>query len=121
MGITHITGTAYHPQSQGMVERMHRTLNGLWASQGMGIHVPLAQCILRTMLMKVLNGRSPFEVLLVFRPRMPGSLVSQLQVEEKSTDVCVDRLGNTSLKFMKTSRNSLLNMMMISQVEERTD
>jgi transposase InsO family protein len=27
--IRHITGSAYHPQSQGMVERMHQTLNAI--------------------------------------------------------------------------------------------
>ena len=27
LGIKHITGTAYHPQSQGAVESMHKTLN----------------------------------------------------------------------------------------------
>ena len=43
--------------------------------------------------MKVLNGRSPFEVVLGFRPRLPSSLVSQLPVEEISTDEYVARLG----------------------------
>ena len=27
LGIRHVTGSAYHPQSQGMVESMHKTLN----------------------------------------------------------------------------------------------
>ena len=29
LGVSHITGSSYHPQSQGMVESMHRTLNTL--------------------------------------------------------------------------------------------
>ena len=99
LGITHITGTAYHPQSQGMVERMHRTLNGLMRCLVQGrpneweMMIPFAQCILRMVSMKVLNGRSPFEVVLGFRPRLPSSLVSQLPVEEISTDEYVARLG----------------------------
>ena len=50
----HITGAAYHPQPQGKVERMHRTLNGIvrslvkdcpdcWKEM-----LPFAACILRT-------------------------------------------------------------------------
>jgi transposase InsO family protein len=27
--IRHVTGSAYHPQSQGMVESMHKTINHL--------------------------------------------------------------------------------------------
>ena len=29
LSIRHVTSSTYHPQSQGMVERMHRTLNAV--------------------------------------------------------------------------------------------
>ncbi len=76
--IKQVTGSAYHPQSQGMIERLHQTLNkvirGLvhdhpedWESM-----IPYAQFLLRTTPMKVLGGRSPYEVVTGIKPGMPA-------------------------------------------------
>ena len=62
LGVKHIPGTAYHPQSQGAVESMHRTLNqyvhGIvegnpeeWESA-----LPFAQMILQSAPMACLGG-----------------------------------------------------------------
>ena len=58
LGMTHITGSSYHPQSQGMIESMHKTLNGLVRclvegdARSWETMLPYAQCILRIMPMK---------------------------------------------------------------------
>ena len=68
LGIEHIVGTTYHPQSQAMVERMHRDLNGLVTSlvegspQDWEDKVPIAQFVLRILPREVLGGRSPYVV-----------------------------------------------------------
>ena len=66
--IRHVTGSAYHPQSQGTVESMHKTLNHLvrglcqehpedWEGR-----LPYAESILRCTPLKALGGRCPYEV-----------------------------------------------------------
>ena len=98
LGLTHITGSSYHPQSQGMVESMHKTLNGLVRCLVEGnaseweMMLPYAQCILRIMPMKVLGGRSPYEVVMGFRPRLPASLIGEVPVTEVSVDTYVSKL-----------------------------
>ena len=53
LGINHITGSAYHPQFQGMVESMHKTLNHLVRGlvqdhpEDWETRIPFAQAILR--------------------------------------------------------------------------
>ena len=99
LGIASITGSSYHPQSQGMVESMHRTLNqvvrGLvkdhpsdWEER-----IPFAQSVLRMVPLKALNGRSPYEVVLGLKFKLPSSLLAAHQVESISTDEYVERLG----------------------------
>jgi hypothetical protein len=80
LDIRHVTGSAYHPQSQGMVESMHKTLNqvvrGLvedhpeeWERM-----LPFAESILRASPMAVLGGRCPYEIVTGLRPRLPAGL-----------------------------------------------
>jgi len=75
--IRHITGSSYHPQSQGMVESLHKTMNGVvrglvldhpedWESR-----IPYAECILRMLPLKSLGGRSPYEVVTGLKPTLP--------------------------------------------------
>ena len=93
--IRHITGSAYHPQSQGMVESMHKTMNHLvrglvqehpedWENV-----LPYAQCILRITPLKALGGRSPYEVVTGLRPKLPrlfepGQAVQEISVNDYS-------------------------------------
>ena len=96
--IKHITGSAYHPQSQGQVESMHRTLNTLvravvdgnperWEEALM-----YAQCMLRCAPMACLGGRSPFEVVTGLKPRFPRAILGAVPVEARSVDVYVKDL-----------------------------
>ena len=65
--IKHITGSAYHPQSQGQGESMHRTLNQVVRAIVDGRPddyedaLMYAQMILRSAPMGCLGGRSPYE------------------------------------------------------------
>ena len=98
LGISHITGSSYHPQSQGMVESMHKTLNAIMRCLIAGrptaweTMLPYAQCILRIMPMKSLGGRSPYEVVLGFRPRLPSSLLGGLPVEDEDVETYATKL-----------------------------
>lgn len=98
LGISHITGSTYHPQSQGMVESMHKTINAIVRGLVEGraheweASMPYAQFILRIMPMKVLGGRSPYEIVLGIKPKLPQSLLGGHSVLDQSTDDYVDKL-----------------------------
>ena len=77
LGINHITGSFYHPQSQGLVENMHRTMSQVlrmlinnnpkeWEAM-----LPYCECILRSTPLNSLGGRSPYQVVTGLRPRLP--------------------------------------------------
>ena len=96
--IRHITGSSYHPQSQGMVESLHKTMNGVvrglvsdhpedWESR-----VPFAECILRIVPLKALGGRSPYEVVTGLKPRLPRSLDVTQVIESVDINEYVARL-----------------------------
>ena len=80
LAIRHVTGSSYHPQSQGIVESMHRKFNGLvralvdevlecWEAK-----IPYCQAFLRIIPLKALGGRSPYEVVTGLRPKLPAAL-----------------------------------------------
>jgi len=98
LNIHHITGSAYHPQSQGTVERLHRTLNevmrGLVADhpEDWEERLPFVECILRMVPLKSLGGRSPFEVVTGLRPRLPAALNSAIPVGHVSISEYVGKL-----------------------------
>ena len=77
--IKHVTGAAYHPQSQGMVESMHKTVNhvvrGLVEghSDDWERRIPFCESILRMVPLASLGGRSPYEVVAGLKPRMPAA------------------------------------------------
>jgi len=90
--IKHITGSAYHPQSQGQVESMHRTLNALvravvdrhpedWEDALMYAHL-----MLRCAPMAALGGRLPYEVVTGLKPRFPRSILGAVPVMERTVD-----------------------------------
>ena len=98
LGIRHVTSSTYHPQSQGVVERMHRTLNeivtkmvqdhpGDWETK-----LKYAQFVLRTAPMKVLGDRSPYEVVTGLRPSMPAMLNYGHIVRAEAPTECVKDL-----------------------------
>ena len=63
--IKHVLGSTYHPQSQGLVERMHRTMKAVITAlchdhpQKWVAMMPYAQCVLGILPLGALGGRSP--------------------------------------------------------------
>ena len=112
--IRHITGSAYHPQSQGQVESMHRTLNGLVRAlvedepENWEEALPYAQLLLRSSPMACLGGRSPYEVVTGLKPRLPRALVGALPVEERSVDAYVRDLVEHLRETHKSVQRSTL-------------
>ena len=97
-GTTHLLGTTYHPQSQGMVESMHKTINQItralvedhpedWLER-----LPFVQNVLRTSPVKALGGRSPYEVVLGLKFKTPASMLGAVPVEERSVNAYVESL-----------------------------
>ena len=74
LGIKRITGSAYHPQSQGAVESMHKTLNQVVRGILQGhadqweAAIKHATFILRSSPMACLGGRSPLEGVAGLKP-----------------------------------------------------
>ena len=103
--IRHITGSTYHPQSQGMVERMHRTVNKVVRSlvdqhpDEWEAMLPFAETILRIMPMQVLGKRSPYEVVTGLRPRLPTALDMSSTVQ----DITVDEYSQLLTSYFKSA------------------
>ena len=82
MGVTHVTSTAYHPQSQGCLERFHGTLKGILTKfclkndKDWDEGVQIALYAIRTARHEGL-GYSPFELLFGRKPRENLRLMSE--------------------------------------------
>ena len=83
LGARHIGSSPYHPQSQGAVESLHKTVNNVvkglvqehpeeWEKM-----LPFAECILRCSPMADLGNRSPYEVVTGLKPKMPVAMVAK--------------------------------------------
>ena len=98
LDIRHVTSSTYHPQSQGMVESMHKTLNqvvrGLVEDhpEDWEMMLPFAECILRISPMAVLGGRCPYEVVTGLKPRLPAKLAGPGLVVAVEINEYVERL-----------------------------
>ena len=88
MGVTHITSTAYHPQSQGCLERFHGTLKGILTKFCLSNEkdwdegVQVALYAIRTARHEGL-GYSPFELLFGRKPRENLRLMCEGWEEER--------------------------------------
>ena len=103
--IRHVLGSVYHPQSQGAVERLNRSVNEVvralvdghpedWESR-----IPFAENILRTSPMPVLGGRSPYEVVTGLRPTWPSMLDARHNVRE----ITVDEYSRSLIEHFRTT------------------
>jgi hypothetical protein len=110
LNIRHITGSSYHPQSQGMVEGMHKTLNVIlrklleenvrsWESM-----LPYAECILRITPLESLMGRSPYQVVTGLRPKLPRALMGSSNAVEP---IGIDRYVGNLLNYLRGCYESI--------------
>ncbi len=92
LSITHVTGSTYHPQSQGKVERMHRTLNDIMTGlcrdhpQDWEKLLKYAQCVLRCTPLKALWDRSPYRAVTKLCPRLTGFIAVETPVRLMGVD-----------------------------------
>ena len=106
LGIKHIVGSAYHPQSQGMVESLHKKVNATVRSlvdehpEDYEERLPYTQGILRMTPLPSLNGRAPCEVVMGIRPVFPSVLMGEY-VPSLGVDEYIDKL----LKYQNDAWN----------------
>lgn len=95
--------SAYHPQANGMVERLHRQLKaslktrigpaGSWVAE-----LPLVLLSLRAT-PKADIGYSPADMVFGLVPRLPGQMVCQPTRSQPTLDLEIRTLGNTMRKI----------------------
>ena len=96
--IKHITGSSYHPQSQGMVESMHKTLNLLVRGlaqdhpEDWELYLPYAECILRMVPLKALGGRCAYEIVTGMKPKLPRALDPGLVVQHMNLSEYTEKI-----------------------------
>ncbi|MFN9982364.1 MAG: DDE-type integrase/transposase/recombinase, partial [bacterium] len=98
LSITHITTTAYHPQSNGLVERFHRRLKDSLRARLAGAdwqdHLPWVLLGIRSSV-PLEGGLSPAEAVMGCQPLLPGQFLS---VGEPPLDGFLEELHASSLK-----------------------
>ena len=105
LGINHITGSVYHPQSQGLVENMHRTMSHIlrmlisenpteWEAM-----LPYCECVLRITPLESLGGRSPYQTVTGLQPRLPRLMSCSGPVLAVGVSEYVDNL----VSYLKTT------------------
>jgi hypothetical protein len=98
LNIKHVFGSVYHPQSQGQVENLHRTMTQVlrkllqskpneWEEM-----IPYCECLLRVTPLQSLGGRSPYQVVTGLIPRLPRAVMADQASGAVSVDEYADRL-----------------------------
>ena len=109
LNIKHVFGSAYHPQSQGQVENMHRTMTQVLRKllqekpQEWEELLPYCECILRITPLKSLGGRSPYHVVTGLNPRLPRAVMISGASGVLSADDYVDKL----MSYLKTAYDDI--------------
>ena len=92
LGVKHVTSSAYHPQSQGALERFHQTLKSMIRTYCLDHNkdwdegLPLLLLIAIREVVNESLGFSPFELVFGHTVRGPLTLVKEKWLHEKSTD-----------------------------------
>jgi len=106
LGIKHVFGSAYHPQSQGYVEGRHQVINRIlrtycadnpsqWAR-----FAKLAQWSMRATARADRNGKSPYEIITGLRPQGPlEDVFSKMSPNTLTPSEYVDELCKYTTKI----------------------
>ena len=98
LNIRHVFGSVYHPQSQGLVENLHRTITHVlrkllqtkpneWEEM-----LPYCECIMRITPHRSLGGRSPYQVVTGLIPKLPRAMMADARTGAVSIDEYADKL-----------------------------
>ena len=118
-GIKHVYGSAYHPQSQRIVERCHRNMSDLLAilckhdPQSWESLLPKVQFGLRSLPRKALGDRSPIETVTGLRPVFPNSIALGVLPESLTADEYTKRLIESMIEV-----RSEIHKTQLSAIEE---
>ena len=118
LSITHIQTTAYHPQSNGLVERFHRRLKDSLRARLAGSewisHLPWVLLGIRTSV-PLEGGLSPAEAVMGCQPLLPGQF---LPVGEPPLENFLDELRTNALKIPRpvAHKNTQLPISLPSQL-----
>jgi transposase InsO family protein len=108
LGINHLRTTAYHPQSNGIIERFHRTLKAAIMSKGVEnwpSKLPLILLALRASFKPEYNS-TPAEMIYGQPLRLPGEFFQASEHQTPSDFVTKIRATMTDLRPASTSWNS---------------
>ena len=115
-GITHSVSSPYHPESQGALERSHRTLKATLTKLGLeyqdhwDTNLPYALFCMRD-LPNSSTGFTPFELVFAHRVRGPLSLIRQRLLEEGIVDVSIlDLVGEMRQRLLECWRIASENL-----------
>lgn len=73
-GFQRIRTTAYHPQANGKIERMHRTIKQAIRAKGQDWHQCLPSVLLSIRMLPRENQEAPFSLVTGSKPQMPSAL-----------------------------------------------
>ena len=111
LNIHHIFGSTYHPQSQGLIENIHRTMTSIlkqlieehpneWENM-----LPFAECIVRITPVEALGNRSPYQIVTGLQPKLPRTLIGDGRVVSIGSDEYVVKL----LEYLRGCYRSVFN------------
>ena len=108
MGITKTNTTAYHPQTDGLVERFHRTLTDMLAKsvekngKDWDKHLPFVLFVYRSCIQQS-TGENPFYFMYGMDPHLPTDKALDVQVDRWLVDI-EDYKGEMTQRFSEAWR-----------------
>ena len=112
MGIEHRRTTAYHPQSNGKIERWHRTLKNALRAASMNANKEWIQRLPKTLLflrncMGSDNKASPSQLTLGANTRLPGDIITSMDIfDDREPSFEKIKEDIKKLEMRKTERNT---------------
>ena len=115
LGVKQFKSSAYHPQSQGALERFHQTLKSMIRTycfqekKDWDEGIPLLLFAVREAVQTSL-GFSPFELVFGHNPRGPLKLLKEAWLNEDHSNSLLTRISDVRFKLQKANRFAQENM-----------